>query len=88
MICRFVDLLIWQLFINFASIKLIKPYNIMPAIAINPTTTTNHKALGATKEAPKKKLSYYQKKKAIDEIAQSINRNVTRRNLMKMILEE
>jgi len=26
--------------------------------------------------------------KAIDEIAQSINRNVTRRNLMKMILEE
>ncbi|MBO1884824.1 hypothetical protein J4N46_10480 [Capnocytophaga sp. Marseille-Q4570] len=34
------------------------------------------------------KLSYYQKKKAIDEIAQSINRNVTRRNLMKMILEE
>jgi len=88
LICRFVDLLIWQLFINFASIKLIKPYNIMPAIAINPTTTTNHKALGATKEAPKKKLSYYQKKKAIDEIAQSINRNVTRRNLMKMILEE
>lgn len=34
------------------------------------------------------KLSYYQKKKAIDEIAQSINRNITRRNLMKMILEE
>ena len=60
----------------------------MPAIAINPTTTTSHKALGSTKEAPKKKLSYYQKKKAIDEIAQSINRNVTRRNLMKMILEE
>ena len=60
----------------------------MPAIAINPTATTNHKALGATKEAPKKKLSYYQKKKAIDEIAQSINRNVTRRNLMKMILED
>ena len=60
----------------------------MRAIAINPTTTTNHKALGTTKEAPKKKLSYYQKKKAIDEIAQSINRNVTRRNLMKMILEE
>ena len=63
----------------------------MPAIAINPITTTNHKALGATKEAPKKKLYDEvndENKKAIDEIAQSINRNVTRRNLMKMILEE
>ena len=47
-----------------------------------------NKAMTTTLISPKKKLSYYQKKKAIDEIAQSINRNVTRRNLLKMILEE
>lgn len=55
----------------------------MQATATNTNTPTT-----VQKEKPKKKLSYYQKKKAIDEIAQSINRNVTRRNLMKMILEE
>ena len=60
----------------------------MPAIAINPITTTNHKALGATKEAPKKKLSYYQKKKAIDEIAKSMNAGMTRRYLFDMLFRE
>ena len=35
----------------------------MPAIAINQTTTTNHKVLGATKEAPKKKLIIKRKKR-------------------------
>lgn len=55
---------------------------------ISPKKKLQRESNNTLEEAPKKKLSYYQKKKAIDEIAQSINRNVTRRNLLKMILEE
>ncbi|WP_314204813.1 hypothetical protein [Capnocytophaga bilenii] len=57
----------------------------MPA-TITKTSKKITEKVTTKKEASK--LSYYQKKKAIDEIAQSINRNITRRNLMKIILEE
>jgi hypothetical protein len=62
----------------------------MPAIA---TTTTNRKARGLgqvinNKEKPKKKLSYYQKKKAIEEIADSINAGMTRRYLFDMLFRK
>jgi hypothetical protein len=60
----------------------------MTTTLISPKKKLQRESNNTLEEAPKKKLSYYQKKKAIDEIAQSINRNVTRRNLLKMILEE
>ena len=60
----------------------------MTTTLISPKKKLQRESTDTWEEAPKKTLSYYQKKKAIDEIAQSINRNVTRRNLLKMILEE
>ena len=65
----------------------------MPAIATTSTTTTNRKARGLgqvinNKEKPKKKLSYHQKKKAIEEIADSINAGMTRRYLFDMLFRK
>jgi len=65
----------------------------MPAIATTSTTTTNRKARGLgqvinNKEKPKKKLSYYQKKKAIEEIADSINAGMTRKYLFDMLFKQ
>lgn len=39
-----------------------------------------------TTKPKKKKLSYYEKQKAIKEISQEINRAITRRNLMDLAL--
>ena len=52
-------------------------------------TATNTNTLATVqKEKPKKKLSYYQKKKAIEEIADSINAGMTRRYLFDMLFRK
>lgn len=52
------------------------------------TATNTNTPATVQKEKPKKKLSYYQKKKAIDEIAKSMNAGMTRRYLFDMLFRE
>ena len=52
------------------------------------TVTNTNTPTTVQKEKPKKKLSYYQKKKAIDEIAKSMNAGMTRRYLFDMLFRE
>ena len=52
------------------------------------TATNTNTPASVQKEEPKKKLSYYQKKKAIDEIAKSMNAGMTRRYLFDMLFRE
>lgn len=64
-----------------------KTGNTMNAATKKTATTTKTTGLsGAVKTEKKKKLTPYEREKAIQEISQSINRNMTRRYLMDFAL--